>query len=316
MHLSFKAMAADPAVAVKKTDLFRVDPRLLGEEEDFNLRDYSDPEVIAQIEGFAASYSNGRYVPPLVTRITSDGVIVPVEGHCRRRGALLAIERGADLPYVDCVPFRGGDSERVEVMLRSAEGLKLKPLEVALGYLRLHRMGHSNAKIAEGMRKTPARVEQMLLLAMSNHDVHQLVRSGAVTADAAIEAVRQHREKAGDFLQGKVKEVQTQGKQKVTRGLMRGPSLPPKVMTTVISSVEGIVSKLTTATRRKLAELEGVEPKLLKGQTIEIDAASLLALVQAQGAVEAVKAKRDAAAAEKAAAASQQDLLEAPNDDQ
>ncbi|MFA7522739.1 MAG: DNA translocase FtsK [Halothiobacillaceae bacterium] len=306
---SLKGMAADPSVAgVKKTDLFRVDPRLLDEEEGFNLRDYSDPEVIAHIEGFADSYANGRYVPPLVVRTTVDGRIVPVEGHCRRRGALLAIERGAELAFVDCVSFKGGDTERVEVMLRSAEGLKLKPLEVAMGYLRLNRMGHSNAKIAEVMRKTPARVEQMLLLATANHDVHELVRAGTVTADAAIEAIREHRENAGPFLLGKLEEAKGQGKAKVTRGVMRGPSLPPKVLTTVVGSLEVMVTRLDPATRRKLAEFEGLEPGQLEGKKIEVDAAALLELVKAHVAVDEVKTKREAAAAAAKAAASQQEL--------
>lgn len=309
MATSLKGMAADPSVAgVKKTDLFRVDPRLLHEEEGFNLRDYDDPDVVAHIEGFAESYASGRYVPPLVVRTTVDGRIVPVEGHCRRRGALLAIERGAELTFVDCLSFKGGDSEQIEVMLRSAEGLKLKPLEVALGYLRLSRMGHTNAKIAEVMRKTPARVEQMLLLATANHDVHELVRAGTVTADAAIEAIREHRENAGAFLAGKVEEAKGQGKAKVTRGIMRGPSLPPKVLTTVVGSLEAMVRRLDPATRQKLAELEGLEPVQLEGKKIEVDAAALLELVKAHVAVDEVKAKREAAAAAAVAAASQQGL--------
>ena len=87
--ISLKSLAEDKSVeGVNKTTYFKVDPRLLREEEGFNLRDYSDPEVIAHIEGFADSYANGRYVPPLVVRTTVDGRIVPVEGHCRRRGAL------------------------------------------------------------------------------------------------------------------------------------------------------------------------------------------------------------------------------------
>ena len=306
---SLKGMAADPNVAgVKKTDLFRVDPRLLDEEDGFNLRDYNDPDVIAHIEGFADSYANGRYVPPLVVRTTIEGRIVPVEGHCRRRGALLAIERGAELAFVDCVSFKGGDCERIEVMLRSAEGLRLKPLEVAMGYLRLNRMGHTNAKIAEVMRKTAARVEQMLLLATANHDVHELVRAGTVTADAAIEAIREHRDNAGAYLMGKLEEAKGQGKGKVTRGVMRGPSLPPKVLTTVVGSLAAVVTRLDSATRRKLAEFEGLEPGQLEGKKIEVDAASLLELVKAHVAVDEVKAKREAAAAAAKAAAAQQEL--------
>ena len=42
---SLKAMAADPSDSqVKKTDLWKVDPRRLTEIDGFNLRDYDDPD--------------------------------------------------------------------------------------------------------------------------------------------------------------------------------------------------------------------------------------------------------------------------------
>ena len=111
---SLKAMAADKDNnAVKKTDLWKVDPRVLIEVEGFNLRDYDDPEVIAQIEAFADAYAAGRYVPPLIVWTDDEGRISPVEGHLRRRGAMLAIERGHDLPYLECVSFKGIDAERI-----------------------------------------------------------------------------------------------------------------------------------------------------------------------------------------------------------
>ncbi|MGS0567093.1 DNA translocase FtsK [Xanthomonas oryzae] len=312
--LSLKQMAAQ-VDGVKKTDLYRIDPRLISEEEGFNLRDYNDPDVVAQIERFADDYANGRYVPPLIVRTLADGRIVPVEGHLRRRGALLAIERGADIPFVDCTSFKGGDAERVQLMLKSAEGLKLKPLEVAFGYLRLHRMGHSNTKIAEDMGRTPARVEQLLLLATAESDVHAMVREGRVTADVAVEAVRAHGENAGPFLQSKLEEAQAQGqgKAKVTRRTIRGPSLPPKVLSTVIGSVKSVVERLDSGVRRQLAEFESMQPEQLEGKKVEVDAATLLELVRAQGAIEEISVKREKAASNPKAAAAQQTLpVDAP----
>jgi len=234
VSVSLKALAADPTQAgVKKTDQFRVDPRIIEEEEGFNLRDYDDPEVVEQIEAFAHSYMLGLYVPPLIVRTTDDGRIVPVEGHLRRRGALLAIKRGAELPYVDCVPFRGSDSERVGVMLRSAQGLKLRPLKVAEGYLRLFRMGFDSTEIAARVGKTKTRVEQLLDLANANADVHALVRDGHVAADAAIDAVRRHGERAGEMLQDQLEKLQgnseagrREGRATVTRSVMKGPAAP------------------------------------------------------------------------------------------
>ena len=307
--ISLKSLAEDKGVqGVSKTTYFKVAPLLLCEEEGFNLRDYDDPEVIEHIEGFADSYMNGRYVPPLVVRIDSDGRIVVIEGHCRRRGALLAIERGAELLSVDTVPFKGSDIERVEIMLRSAEGLKLKPLAVALGYLRLSRMGHSNGDIATRMRKTSSHVEQMLLLATADHDVQKLVREGKVPSYTAIEVIREHREKAGQFLLAKLEEAAGRGKSSVTRGSLKEWAPPRKVVTSVIGSVEAFVTKLDKGTRRMLAEFEGLEPAQLKDKKIEVDAASFLELVRAHGAVADAKSAKAAADAAAKAAASQQSL--------
>lgn len=302
---SLKSMAADKDMpGVKKNDLFRIDPRLIEEEDGFNLRDYNDPEVIEHIEKFADSYMAGSFVPPWIVRTDGQGRILVVEGHCRRRGALLAIERGAELPFVDTVPFRGNDADRVHVMLKSSEGLKFRPLKVAEGYLRLHRMGHSNVDIAKKQQVTPARVEQMLLLATAESDVHQLVNDGVVTADLAIEAIRAHREQAGAFLRGEFEKAKAQGKNKVTRGTMRGPSLPPKVVGSVVDSLRYAVESLDDKTRHRLADLESKEPSELIGQRVEVEAHILLELLRASAQVSAAEEKlsaRKKAAEEKAA---------------
>lgn len=298
-HTSLKALAADKSVeGVKKTDIFRVDPRLLYEEEDFNLRSYDDPDVVAHIEGFARSYAAGAYVPPLIVHVI-DGKVNVIEGHCRRRGALLAIERGNDIPFVDCISFRGSDSERVEVMLRSAEGLQLKPLEVSFGYLRLTRMGNSNSMIAQKVNKTVAHVEQMLLLATANSDVHQLVRAGAVSAATAIEAVRAHREKAGEFLKSKLNRGE-----KVSRSSIAGWTPPRKVVSSLWTSVEDVVKGLDKKTRTQIAEFEAMDPDAVKGKTIEVDAVAMLELVKAhQSGVSAKEAKESRESAKQAAKA-------------
>jgi len=290
MKTTLKTLAA--AGEIKKNDLYRVDPHKLYEEPQFNLRNYDDPDVDAQIEGFAHSYANGHYVPPLIVRVDDEGRVAIVEGHLRRRGALRAIERGCDIPFLDSVPFKGNDAERVEVMLRSADGLKLKPLGVAIGYLRLQRMGYDNAKIAHTMNKTASHVEQMLVLATANHDVHSLVASGAVAAHTAIEVVRKHGEKAGQFLQQQLDAAKANGKSKVTSGSIEGKALPRKTVTAVVSSIESFAQRLDRPTLKAIAELETLAPEQIKGKKIEIDAAALLELMKAKGAVEEAKSKQ------------------------
>ena len=306
MAVSLKSMAADSGnAAVKKTDIYRVAPHVLVEESGFNLRDYTDPDVIAHIEAFAHSYANGAYVPPLVVRTDDDGNVLVVEGHCRRRGALLAVERGAELAFLDCISFRGNDAARVEVMLRSAEGLKLKPLAVAMGYQRLVNWGHSKSDIADRVNKTTSHVEQMLVLANANSDVHALVREGKVSAYAAIDAVREHGESAGTFLASKTTKA---GARPVTRSAVKEWVPPRKIVSSMYGSLNSVVAALDRSTRRQIAELEKLEPDQIKGSKVMVDASAFITLLRAHEAAEGVKAAKAKAQSEAQARASQKSL--------
>jgi ParB family chromosome partitioning protein len=305
-HRSFKAMAASPEIDVKKTDLWKVPPHMIEEEPGFNLRDQDDPEVIQHIESFAKSYQEGRYVPPLVLRVADDGRILVVEGHCRRRGALLAIERGAQIQYLEAVSFKGNDVERTEVMMRSAEGLKLKPLKIAEGYLRMLRWNIEPSEIAKRMNKTRQHVDQMLILAQANADVHQLVRDEKVSAAAAIDAVRQHGEKACQYLLGKLKDAPVRGgKRVVTQSQVKGWVPPRKVVSTICDSMNTVVGSLTKSARVELARFEKMKPEQLKGKTVQVDARALLALVAAHAKAEEVRSAKESKARDAAAKGAQ-----------
>jgi len=305
---SLKSMAADTAnEQVKKTDLFRVDPALIVEETGFNLRDYESDEVKAHVRGFADSFKAGRYVPPILVRVEGDSIKM-IEGHCRRLGALLARSEGVDVPFLGATEFRGNDADRVEVMLRSGDGLPFTPLQQAEGYLRLHRLGFSNGEIAVKVKRTPARVEQMLLLATANTDVHMLVKSGAVSAEAAIEAVRKHGEATGAVLADALDAVKREGKSRVTKSSMRPKSLPPKVVSTVVGSVDALFASVDRVTRRQLAEFEKLDAEQLKGRTIVVDASAMLTLLRASQDVADVREKRARSEADAEAASKQQAL--------
>ena len=236
------------------------------------------------------SVSLGLYVPALVVYVNDDNQIVIVEGHKRRRGALLAIEAGYDLGYVDCVPFRGNAAERVELMLRSGEGQPFKPLEVAFGVLRLSRWGYSNEQIAERIgKKSAANVEQMLLLATANPDVHDLVRSGAVSATVAIETVREHGEKAGPLLNERLTVIQAAGKSKLTSKVIHGWAPSKKVVSTLVSSVEELVNALHV----KASDFDGLSDDELDTKTVEVKASELVGLLRLQAQMSEAKAGFD-----------------------
>ena len=73
---SFKAQAAHGAeTGVKKTDMFRVPPQDLYEEEGFNQRDYNSPECVAQIEGFAKAYAASEQTTMFITHARTTTIV-------------------------------------------------------------------------------------------------------------------------------------------------------------------------------------------------------------------------------------------------
>ena len=286
---SLKIMAAQGDGSVKKDDAFKVDPRILVEAPGFNLRDYDDPEVVAQIDAFAQSYAKGQYVPPLLVRVNDASEVEIVDGHQRRRGALLAIDRGFEVPYVQVARFYGNDADRLTVVLRSSEGLKLKPLDVALGYLRFLRMGLSAADIAERVGRSKARVDQLLLLAQANTDVQTLVRQGAVSAEAAIDAIRAHGDAAGTQLAQKARELEQAAPDsrrakspRVTQKHVRPDAVPPKIMRAVVGLFREAAPEIQKHASRIRQIVEDSGPIALEGLTVEIEARAFHALAEAQ----------------------------------
>ena len=275
----------------RKLYLYQVDPMLLEEEEGFNLRYYDDPKVVAHIEAFCESYMADRYVPPMVVRALDGGRIVIIEGHCRRRGVQLAIARGANIPLVSVIPFRGNDTERVEVMLRSAQGLKLEALDIARGYLRLLQMGFKPADIAASQGKTVARVEQFLTLATASPEVHDLVRTGSVSADLAVEMLRAHGEQAGAILSQKLEEARQEGRQRVTKSAGQSRAVPRKTVDTVFARVEYAMAQMPAALRKHTEALRAIPEKERANKKIEVDANVLIGLMQAVEEIETMKAK-------------------------
>jgi ParB-like chromosome segregation protein Spo0J len=295
-----KAFTAEPQGQTnRKLYMYQVDPMLLEEEDGFNLRYYEDPKVVAHIEAFCESYMADRYVPPMVVRALADGRIVVIEGHCRRRGVRLAIARGAKIPLVSVIPFRGNDIERVEVMLRSAQGLKLELLDIARGYLRLVQMGFKPADIAASQSKSQARVEQLLTLATASSELHDLVRAGSVSADIAIEAIRTHGGQAATILSQKLEVAKQEGRQRVTKTASH--SVPRKTVEAVFARVEHAMARMPAALRRQAEELQALPAAARANKTIEVEANVLLGLVQAAQEIEAMKAKQAKKAARRKA---------------
>lgn len=271
---SFKQMIRDGEV--RRADAMKVRLDDIHEEPGFNLR-IEGEDLEQSINLLAAYILDGGVVPPLEVRPRDEGGVWLVDGHRRRRAYLKARAAGAPVEWIFVVPFTGNDADRVTRIITSAEGRNLTQLEIATGYKRLAKFGLSNADIARRVNRTAQHVEQLLLLANANTDVHQLVQAGQVSATEAIRSVREHGEGAGEWLQGQLGKALAAGKRKVTANSITGPKLKPREVLELTRAATGFYQRLSAHDRTAIAQLLADDPPASEA-TITVNAGAIYAI--------------------------------------
>lgn len=307
---SFKQMIKDGEI--KRADAMKVRLEDIHEEPGFNLRREGE-DLESSIEALCAFILDGGQLPPLEVRPRAEGGVFVVDGHRRSRALRLAVERGypaADEDgalWVSVVAFTGNDADRVARVITSQEGRKLEPLELAEGYKRLALFGWDAERIAQKVGKTRQHVDQMLVLASANSDVHQLVASGAVAAATAVAVIREHGEGAGKVLGGELEKAQAQGKGKVTAGTMKGPSVPRSLLDDLHQTAKTLHGSFSNDDRVAIDRFHRGE--ITEGTvTISLEAAMQVHLILEEAA--RVVAEKEVKAREKADKARQLELQE------
>lgn len=294
---SFKTMIKDGTI--KRADAMKVRYSQIKVQDAFNLRE-GDSVSEAGIEALTNYIMAGGPLPPLEVVAMPDGSGVEiVDGHRRHEAYGRAIARGAPIEWIAVIGFTGNEIERQARIYTSNEGVKLRPMEAARGFKRFRGMGLDSEEIAAVVHCSRTHVESYLILADAERDVQELVRSGKVAADVAIEAVRNLGAQAGQFLSGKVDQAKAAGKSKVTASAIHGRALPRKVVSPLISGVDSFIKGLDANQRAILID---IQEGRVAADTITVKTQDLLDLFEAHSAVETVRAKR----AEKAAKEAQQ----------
>lgn len=232
MHPTFKSMRRDGQVKRGEANAMRLED--LHEEPGFNEigRDY-DADFDQSVEELADYLEAGGIVPPLEVRPRAEGGAWVVDGHRRRRAYLTWDARGT-LPrvpskenpevleaWVDVIPFRGNDAERILRIVTSNTNKQLSPLGVARVYSALIAAHWTVKEIAKRSGVQVATVQRALDLANSNTDVQQMVKSKEVSPTIAAQAVRTHGDAAGAVLAGALVEAKAKGKTKVTNAVLK-----------------------------------------------------------------------------------------------
>ena len=205
-------MAETKVEGVNKSTQFTIDPRILEIEEGFNARPI-DPAHVAQ---FKVAIKNGATIPPMFVRV-EEGRVIVVDGHHRHAAYMELIAEGVEIKRIDVMQFRGNDAERITLMLTSAQGKPLTPLEMGFQYKKLIAFGWTAAEIGNKVGKGQRHVDDMVFLANAPSAVHAMIRDGAVSASLALDMVRRHGDDAAEFLKQSHEKVREKGGTKVTK---------------------------------------------------------------------------------------------------
>ncbi|WP_199031319.1 hypothetical protein [Ralstonia sp. ASV6] len=337
--MSMKKMAADGQI--KKVDKYRVPLGMLnGNERNLRLdmrenRDHVDAIYASLCKQFETdleeSTEEGHRFGSMQMRkgsslcthdmkvvVDENDRITVIDGNMSLRALLKAKAAGKidDRFLVDVVTESVKEARHLALtMLRCGQGKNPNPLEVGLKMKEL-RDGIDGSEpmsvkeIAAELGRTAVSVRELLKLADADERIHDLIVKGKVGAHVALDAIKSHPDgDAFDYLQKNLAKAEESGKTRLTTSVMKGRSLPRKLVNTAITTIESFHAALDSSTRRQLAELEKLSPEQATGKKVEVDAALLLDLLKAGASIDDERKKLAAKAENDAAAAKQGDLI-------
>ena len=195
---------------ISRVNGYRADLDLIFEEPGFNIRQYDDADVIEQIERYAQIYlqadaayeaspktapNPGEVLGEFKVRVEPDGKLFLTDAHLRNRGARLAIQRGAK--NLTWVPIKHDTSkcraESYAQIQTSQDGLKLKPLEVAMNYARMiYEEKWTHEQVAKAVGHSEMHVRQNLELLSLPEELKDLIKKNRIAPNVARELVKQY----------------------------------------------------------------------------------------------------------------------------
>lgn len=204
------------SLAQGRSDIYKVDPRQLHVKPSWNGRDFNDPTNVEHIDMLAASIAVVGVKEPL-TVVWEEGKAWLVDGECRLRATLKAIDNGAP---IKTIPVKGedrnsNDADRLFSQIIRNSGKSFSQMEQANVYKRLLDMGWQQSDIASKSGVSCARISQVLNLLTMPEPVKQMVTNGQVSASMAQKVVAEHNpQQAVQMLQDAVVIAESEGKAK------------------------------------------------------------------------------------------------------
>ncbi len=216
-------MATIKELAKGRRDLYQVSVHDLHVKDGWNSRDESDPANAAHIDDLARSIAR-EGVKEALTVYMENGTMFVEHGHMRRLGTLRAIDLYGAAPTIT-VPVQFGnkdatEADRVSSQIIRNSGKPFSPLEMGTVFAKLTTLGKTDKEIAEIAGVSRAYVGQLAMLMAAPKAIHDLVRSGSVSATLAIETLKDCEgdgKEAAKRLKEAVKTAKAAGKDRATK---------------------------------------------------------------------------------------------------
>ncbi len=201
-----------------RTDQYKVDPRKLQIKDGWNSRDFSDPANLAHIEELAKSIAEVGVKRALVVNVEND-IPYLVDGECRYRAVMLAIERGADIKTVPVVAEDrfANEGDRLFNQYLYNSGKPFGPIENARHFKRLLDMGWQQNDIAKKAGFSGGRVSQLLELLRLPVVLQKFITEGRASASMVLTTFKKHNEDVAltvAELTGAVATAEAQGRKR------------------------------------------------------------------------------------------------------
>lgn len=181
-------MPAKPAAGIKglasgRSDLFRLNPDLMVVKDDWNARDFEDPDNIAHVERLAESIREVGVKEPL-TVYMEDGHPVLTNGESRLRAVRLLQSQGVEVPSVpvQTEPKHASEADKLASQIVRNSGRPFSVLEQSQVFVRLSALGWEDKVIASRSGLTTERVRQIMSLNQAPKATRKLIQQGKVSA--------------------------------------------------------------------------------------------------------------------------------------
>lgn len=180
-------------VAAGRSDLYRLDPKIIQVKPDWNSRDASDPANAAHIADLKASIREIGVKKPLVC-FQENNITYVTDGHCRLAAVMQLLSEGVEIKTVPVMveDRLSNEADRIFSQIVHNQGKPLTGIEQAKVFKRLLDLGWQQQEIAKKSGISGGRVSQLLELLTLPVVLQKFITEGKASASMVLSVFKKH----------------------------------------------------------------------------------------------------------------------------